>query len=109
MLFAHEEDHVREIKCVAAKRSILFCFRVLCDPFDFLRRQHGVFAIEPGHSVESFLDVGCPAFRHEEARRLGNEEGQDSCEDADGAAQSGDVPCVVADKPVEQHIAGKDS
>ena len=72
-------------------------------------RQRESFAIEPGHSAERFLDIGCPTFRDEEARRLGNEECQDSCEDADSAAQSGDVPCVITDKPVENHITGKDN
>lgn len=109
MLFTHQENHVGEIKCGVAEHTSLFCFRVLCDPFDFLLSQREVFAVEPGHSAKSFLDIGCPAFRHEEARRLRNEEGQDSCEEADGAAQSGDVPCVIADKPVKKHIAGKNS
>ena len=87
----------------------LFILRVVRDPGDFLLGQRDSSAIKPGHSAESLLDIVCSNFCHEEARRLGNEECQDSCEDADSAAESGDVPCVIADKPVKKHIAGNGS
>ena len=82
VFFAHQKNHVGEVKRGASKQS-LFCFRVLCNPGDLFFRQFESFAIEPGHSAERLLDIRYSAFSHEEAWRLRNKECQDCCEKAD--------------------------